>query len=338
MKKILIVLVVLSALILGGGMLLPGEVTITRTGQVNATANVVFSQVNNMKAWEAWDPWHAKEPEMGGSVYSGPEEGPGATHCWDSENPEVGTGCMAISESEVGAYIKTDLIFDGRDSAWGGFVFSESEGVTTIVWNMTIPLAMPWDRIFGYLFFDGMLGPDFESGLENLAEVCEAIPVEEPKEYAIEISYVDVAEQHYYSVKDSATTFEIESKLGQAYGEIMAHLAATGGEATGQPFSIWHNYDPGGYNHFEACIPVNEVVEGTGRVTHGVIAEGKAIMGIHLGSYANADVSYYALDAYMADNGYHQDGSPWEVYITDPGEVPDTTQWITHIYFRVELK
>ena len=117
-------------------MLLPAEVVVERTNQINAPADIVFSQINNLKAWEEWDPWHAKEPEMGGSVYSGPEEGPGATHCWDSEHPEIGKGCMAISESEASSYIKTDLVFDGRDSSHGGFNLNESEGVTTVVWRM----------------------------------------------------------------------------------------------------------------------------------------------------------------------------------------------------------
>ena len=244
---------------------------------------------------------------------------------------------MAISESEASSYVKTDLVFDGRDSAHGGFNFNESEeGVTTVVWSMEMNMGMaPWNRIFG-LFFDGMLGPDFEYGLAHLKEVCEAVPVEEPKEYPIAISYVTVGEQLIYSIRDSATTFEIGEKLGQMYGEIMAHMAATGGEAAGQPFAIWHNYDPGGYNHIEAGIPANETVEGTGRVKEGLIEAGNAVMGIHKGSYHEEAASYDAIEEYMSDNGYQQVGPPWEIYVTDPIAVPDTAEWITHIFFRVE--
>ena len=119
------------------------------------------------------------------------------------------------------------------------------------------------------------------------------------------------------------------------YGEIMAHIAATGGEQDGQPFCIWHQYDPGGHNYLEAGIPMNETVEGTGRVKEGFIPAGKAVMGVHKGSYHSADVSYHAIEEYMSDKGLHQEGSPWEVYVTDPIEVPDTAQWITHIFFRI---
>ena len=169
-------------------MLLPAKVVVQRTVYIHAPAEIVFNQVNNLKAWEAWDPWHAKEPEMGGSVYSGPEEGAGATHCWDSENPDVGKGCMVISDSKASSYVNTDLKFDGRDSAFGGFEFNESEGITTVVWSMELNMGMnPIGRIMG-LMMDGMLGPDFEIGLANLKKVCETIPVEVPKEYPIEIS------------------------------------------------------------------------------------------------------------------------------------------------------
>ena len=121
------IIVAIVIVVAGGGMLLPGELTIERSTEIKASADVIFPQVNNLKAWEAWDPWHAKEPEMGGSVYSGPEEGPGAKHCWDSENREIGKGCMTISESQASSYINTDLVFDGSDPASGGFKFNETD-------------------------------------------------------------------------------------------------------------------------------------------------------------------------------------------------------------------
>lgn len=316
-------------------MLLPAKVNVERSTQISAPANVIFNQVNNLKAWEAWDPWHAKEPEMGGSEYSGPDEGNGATHCWNSENEEIGKGCMVIIESKANEFIKTALQFDGMDSAFGGFTFNESEGVTTVVWNMEMDMGMnPIGRIMG-LMMDGMVGPDFENGLVRLKEVAEAIEIQVPKEYPIEISVTSIAEQPIYSIKDSANTFEIGEKLAQIFGEIMAHMQATGGELAGKPFTIWHKYDPGNTSILEPGLPVKETVEGTGRVKEGFIPAGVAVMGVHLGAYKDASTSYDALKEYMSDYGYNQDGPPWEVYITDPTEV-DTAEWITHIYFRIQ--
>jgi len=333
------VLVAIVVIVAAGGMLLPGELAIQRSTEINAPADIIYPQVNNLKAWEAWDPWHAKEPEMGGSVYSGPEEGPGATHCWDSENPEIGKGCMAISESQASSFINTDLVFDGSDSASGGFKFNETDGVTSVVWTMDMSLGMnPFFRILGNFMIKGALEGDFEYGLAHLKEICEAIPVEKPREYPIEISVVPVTEQPIYSIRDSATTFEIHAKLDKMYEEIETHIEATGSETAGPRFSIWHVYNPGGHHHAEAAVPVKEATEGNGRVKDGFISAGNAVRGIHLGAYDNAAISYHALEDYMVDNGYHQDGPPWEVYITDRHEVTDTSQWVTHIFFRVEDK
>ena len=59
------------------------------------------------------------------------------------------------------------------------------------------------------------------------------------------------------------------------------------------------------------------------------------VRGIHLGSYDDAAASYEAMDEYLIDNGYTETGPPWEQYISDPGNEPDTSKWVTHIYFRV---
>ena len=101
-KKIIIVLVALVALVVVVSLFLPSEVTVTRTAEINTPADVVFGQVNDFKNWVNWDPWQAKDPDMVGT-YSGPETGTDSKRCWESDNDEVGKGCLTITESVPGS-------------------------------------------------------------------------------------------------------------------------------------------------------------------------------------------------------------------------------------------
>ena len=333
MKKILTVIIAILVLVVLIGFILPEKVKIERSTDINTSADTVFQQVNNIKAWEAWGPWFEKDPDMG-SVYSDTVEGVNARHCWDSENPEVGKGCLTIIESEANTRIKTQLDFDGQNTGYGSWNFSEADGITTVTWGMEMDMGMnPFGRIMG-LFIEGMVAPDFEAGLSKLKDVCEAIPP--AKKYPIAIEYMQIESQPIYSIKDSATTFEIGNKLIDLYIELNTHIVTTGAAIAGQPIAIWHKYDPGDYNILETAIPVAETNEGDGRIMAGSIDAGNVVRGIHIGSYHKAARSYMAIEEYVIDKGYVKVGPPWEQYITDPEEVPDTSMWITHIYFRVQ--
>ena len=332
MKKALTIILVVVAVLLITAYLLPSKVKVERSTDINNDAAIVFNQVNNLPAWETWGPWFAIEPEMG-STYSDTVEGINARHCWDSENPEVGKGCLTIIGSEPHSLIKTQLDFDGQNPGYGIWTFNETEGVTSVSWAMEMDMGMnPLGRVMG-LFMDGMVGPNFEDGLSKLKEICEAMP--KPKEYPIIIEAMEIESQPIYSIKDSASTFDLGAKFGALFGEIGAHIAATNAEIVGQPITIWHKYDPGNVHIFEAAIPVAVTGDGAGRVVANAIKEGTVVRGIHLGSYDDAAASYEAMDEYLIDNGYTETGPPWEQYISDPGNEPDTSKWVTHIYFRV---
>jgi len=333
MKKALIVVVAVIAVLLVFPYLLPSNIKVERTTEINKSVDVVYGKVNNLKSWEEWDPWFAKDPDMN-SEYTGAEEGVDAKRCWDSDNPDVGKGCLTILESEANASIKAQLDFDGQNPGSGSWKFSDNEGVTTVTWAMNINMGMnPIGRVLG-LFMDRMIGPDFDKGLESLKQVCESIP--DPKQYPIEIEYMKIPSQSIYSIKDSAVTFELGDKFAELFVEISTHVAITGAEVTGQPIAIWHKYDPSAKHIIEAAIPVAITGESEGRVQAGSIAEGNVVRAVHIGSYQSAAQSYEVLYEYIADNGYVKAGATWEQYMTDPVSQPDTSKWITHIYLPVK--
>lgn len=68
----------------------------------------------------------------------------------------------------------------------------------------------------------------------------------------------------------------------------------------------------------------------------GELPGGSAAVTIHRGPYDTLGDSHMALERWMAANGWQPAGAPWEVYLTDPGEVPDPKDWETQILWPVE--
>lgn len=56
-----------------------------------------------------------------------------------------------------------------------------------------------------------------------------------------------------------------------------------------------------------------------------------AVVTIHAGPYESLGDTHIALDRWMSDSGLTAAGGPWEIYLTDPGEVPDQDDWQTKI-------
>lgn len=179
LKNIVIVIFALIAVLALVGLLLPGTTKVERSVVIQAPAEVIFDQVNDLKKNEAWTPW--KDPTM--KITYGPvTEGKGATSSWASEN--MGNGTMTIVESVPSTSIALDLDFGSMGGAKAFWAFApEGEGVK-VTETMTSEAGMnPVMRWMG-LMSDKLIGPYYEKGLASLKTVSEALAAEIKAEQA----------------------------------------------------------------------------------------------------------------------------------------------------------
>ncbi len=98
--------IVLSALCLFAATR-PDDFRITRSITITAPADVVFTQINDLHAWQAWSPWAKKDPNAQVS-YVGPQAGKGSSFQW-AGNSDVGEGAMTIIESRLDQLVQFRL-------------------------------------------------------------------------------------------------------------------------------------------------------------------------------------------------------------------------------------
>ena len=151
---------------------IPSEVKISRSLVINAPREEIFNQVNDMRNWENWSPWHSSDPDLK-LKYTGPSEGKGAGYSWESEKRSVGKGRLTVKESEAFNKITTEMQFDDRGTAIGVFEFDEMENGIKVTWTLNSDMgASPFNKYLG-LFIDKWVGSDFEKGLGNLQKQTE---------------------------------------------------------------------------------------------------------------------------------------------------------------------
>lgn len=311
-------------------LFIPSKVHVERSATINASAKTVFNTVNNLKTWNNWSYWDRIDPNMK-STYQGPEAGTGAIHRWDSENDSVGKGSLTITESIEPTKILTSLEIDETWTAPGGWLFEETgSGVkATVFMDMDMPFYM---RIPG-MFMDDMLEKDFGKTLAGLKQYTEGLPAETNTAWVVET--ITTTPAMVMSMKVKTTGTEFAAKLENCYGQIMATMSKQGIKQAGPRYAIYQKWTPEAVE-MEPGIVIDKPGKNDGEIMATGMKATKAIKVDYYGDYPGSEKAHYYMDEWATKNKVTIIGPPWEEYITDPKSEPDTSKWLTRIYYPVE--
>ncbi|MCE5291495.1 MAG: GyrI-like domain-containing protein [Nocardiaceae bacterium] len=118
--------------------------------------------------------------------------------------------------------------------------------------------------------------------------------------------------------------------LGGAYSRIEGETKKQGARLMGPPFARFHPLADGSIG-VEAGFPVDRIVRKADGIRPSTLPETEMITTTHVGPYAEMKPVYDAMGSWLSEHQCEADGDPWEIYFTDPGEVPDAEQWRTAI-------
>jgi effector-binding domain-containing protein len=328
LKKIAIVLAVLFGLFIIISLFLPSNVRVERSTMINVPSSVAFEQVNNFHHWPHWSYWDNIDPNMK-STYEGPESGVGARHFWESDNKDVGHGNITIVKSTPSSEILTDLEFEGMGTSHGGWMFRDTTGGCIATTYMEMDMGF-FGRVFG-LMMDGMLGKDFEKTLAGLKKHCESLPAASP----IVVEATTTPEQILATYKSTTDLKNISADIGASYGKIGEFLKKNNLEIAGSVLAIYHSFSPEKIE-MECAIPIAKEVKGEGEVNVMKMPAGNAVVAHYYGPYMGTELAHAEIEKFVKANNKKVTGSPWEVYVTDPGIEKDTAKWLTEVYYPVE--
>jgi hypothetical protein len=171
---ILIGLAVLAALFVIIVALRPSDFRVARSVAMAAPPEQVFPQVNELRNWEAWNPWGKMDPNCK-MTYAGPPAGVGASYAWAGNN-KVGEGRNTITESRLNQLVRFRLEFAKPMKATNTaeFTFQPDGDQTIVTWVMYGKNNFV-GKAFGLIVdCDKMIGSQFENGLAQMKSLVEA--------------------------------------------------------------------------------------------------------------------------------------------------------------------
>jgi uncharacterized protein YndB with AHSA1/START domain len=179
-KKILLGLVAVIAIICIAAAFQSDEMRVSRSTTIAAPPDAVFNVVNDFSQWDSWSPWSKLDPQMKKTL-EGPKQGEGAKYHWKG-NMEVGEGTTTLVTSKPVELVamRIDMLKPMKGSSDAQFTFTPEGTGTKVTWSMQGKKPFV-GKVFG-LFMDceKMCGDQFNEGLANLKKVVELKPVPTP--------------------------------------------------------------------------------------------------------------------------------------------------------------
>jgi len=161
-----------------GLFVLKDEVTVSRDIVIERPTKTVYKTVNSMHNFNQWSPWPKMDPDAS-FTFQGPEYGVGSQMTW-SGNQSIGSGVQTIVETVENQKVKTKTLFKSKDNAVSYTTYQLTpidDDSTRVEW--IYETNFEGDILGRYVgsMLDGMLGPQYEQGLQKLKEVVESQPV-----------------------------------------------------------------------------------------------------------------------------------------------------------------
>lgn len=163
--------IILAAIFLIGGMLLPKTYSIRRSIVIKATDSVIYMNVADFNNFLKWNPWTKTEPTAKVTI-SGSIAEPG--HLWQWEGEKTGTGEMELKNANPYSLVEFELRFTApfESTATTNFTFNKTADGTNVTWSMNGESKANMARWMA-LFMDQMMDKDFSTGLQSLKELSE---------------------------------------------------------------------------------------------------------------------------------------------------------------------
>jgi hypothetical protein len=168
------IIVILFAIFIAGGFLLPDEWEVSRSTTIHASPEKIYPLISNFREWEKWSPWNTSKDASLKYTHEGPAAGVGSKQSWTSE--KMGSGWMQLTSANPETGVAYNLYIDMRRSSsmlQGEITFSRDDQGTKVTWTDRGHSDKSFLKRWMNLLIKPMLGKDLDAGLAGLKNRAE---------------------------------------------------------------------------------------------------------------------------------------------------------------------
>jgi effector-binding domain-containing protein len=333
LKVLGIILAIIIVLIIILVVAMPTKYNVERSITIDAPKTIIFNQVSYFENSIKWSPWSKMDPNMSYEI-SGTDGTVGSMYSW-SGNDSVGVGSLttvSVTEDRIDQKLDFTAPWEAHDDTY--YLFEDTPEGIKINWGLDGNLSRPMNLMGLFMNMDDMIGPEYEKGLEALKLLVEEYIATHTKRGYF-INEVTLKPRNYIIKRDNVKFSNIQEFYATHFPAIMQMIQMLELPLTGSPSGLFYNWDmQKNLVDMAAGIPIEGEadIEGYDLVQLG----GKALEIKYYGSYSGSAKAHDAMDDYMQENDLVLNDVIFEEYITDPTTEPDTSKWLTNIYYLVQ--
>jgi len=329
------VIVLLILVVVVASFVMPTHSHLERSVEIEAPADYVLSHVNSFEQINQWSPWTKLDPEMTSSI-EGEDGTVGAKYIW-SGNEDVGQGEQTLTEIASDKVVsRIHFIAPWEGEADATITLAENEGKTTVTWAYDAESSRPMNVMMAFMDMEEMLGPDYQKGMDNLAEMVNTNKAGRNEFGGFTITESELTPRNVVGVRATiAMDDQMSAFFENAFGKSFGAVTKAKVEMSGPPTALYFTWDEASKTtEVLAGVPVGEGVSING--LEGFKVGGKVLMIDYFGSYEGIGDAHMAMEEYMNWHGAMMSGPAIEEYVTDPTTVTDPSQINTKIYYPVQ--
>jgi len=339
MRALRIIGIILGVLLLAfvvTGLVAPKKFHIKRTEQIAATPARIFPYLKLLEKQNVWSPWMSLDPNIQTEIV-GTDGQVGAISKW-SGNEKVGKGSQEITAIEPQKRVETRLRFlePWESEADAYLEVSPSGKGSEVTWGLQGRYGFMESIIMLFMDMEGSVGSDYEKGLQNLKTIVEGESAGAPAS-PYEIRTVDLPERHYIAARGEVRFEEMAHFYEQHLSRIMQWMTQRSLQPAGQPCGLYYTWEEAAQKtRMAAAIPVSQSVQPGEGLELITLPAGKAAQMDYYGGYDGLGKAHEKMEAYLQSRQLTADVPAVEEYVTDPGAEPDTSRWLTRLYYPLK--
>jgi hypothetical protein len=223
-------------------------------------------------------------------------------------------------------------INDGRESVTGGLsVFPKADIDSAVLqWKLSLHASHNPIKRIGQYQEAGRLQAEMEVVLTRLRSTLE----DQTRVYGIAIRQTSITDSAIVSTKNVYGEYPSTAAIYELVDKLRLFILSHGGQVSSY-LMLNVNRETNGQFQVEVALPTDKVLQPNGNFRCKVMIHGKYLEADVRGGNASVDAALDQMRNYISDYQRTVMAIPFQYLVTDRRSEPDTTKWLTKLYYPV---
>ncbi|MBK9270657.1 MAG: GyrI-like domain-containing protein [Saprospiraceae bacterium] len=307
--------------------------TMTDKGEIKikCTKGLLGVMINDIKEWPKWLSWKNEDPELSISL-GGRHVNQGANFTF--EGPIFGKGRVELEESLKDSLMAAQIIND----QWPAKVvvtfqiIPESNSSVLLTTRSRIVSKIPFFKRVLYRNFQAEYRNRHQEDLAGLKNYIEGMI---NTQFGADAT--TFPKKYYVGVKAPIYNMNIPKFYAENFPKVYKLLDSMQIKQSGPPVGLIYDWEGGSnYVYIMAALPVEQKFKPPTGFELEEVPEIPCVKLEVFGHYNNLKTAHVKMDYFMNTSSFTLFPPIIEEYVTNPNEEPDTTKWLTNVYYLLD--